>query len=62
MFVGRTNKTENDWNQNQPKPESVDTIIKTHQHTKKQIIDIIMKQVGETPSKIPKKHIPRKCL
>ncbi len=61
MGLGKRIKTQEQWEKQKGVPEKGDFIIHTGNKRVKQVVDIILKEIGEKRRKNPNAHLIRKC-
>jgi hypothetical protein len=61
MHLGRKIKTNEEWKKTKGQPERGDIIVDTSKHNLKEVVDIILKEIGEKRRKHPHANLIRRC-
>lgn len=62
MGIGKSIKTRAQWEKEKAQPDKGDFVIHTGKHSIKEVVDIILKEIGEKRKKHPNAHLVRKCI
>jgi len=62
MGIGKSIKTRAQWEKEKAQPDRGDFVIHTGKHNIKEVVDTILKEIGEKRKKHPNIHLLRKCI